>query len=191
MILGGKRAGHVARRSGYAVEDKLSCLWVLCWKGRGHRQVPLSNGKCDALKLLSWKDDRWAREDNVIWDSRYLSFTQFHRLEDTTGFWTWWYVWFLSRYCQFEFIRFITNIHHLFHQPLPLSPDNIFKISKYISSTGHSQVMLRAKSGLARVGVHILPLPVRFQWLNRRFKIHIARCCKFVMLHGHRIPTRT
>ena len=28
MILAGKRVGHVARRSGYAVEDKLPCLWV-------------------------------------------------------------------------------------------------------------------------------------------------------------------
>jgi len=26
MILGGKRAGHVARRSGYAVGDKFSCF---------------------------------------------------------------------------------------------------------------------------------------------------------------------
>ncbi len=29
MILGGKRAGHVPRRSGYAVEDNPSCRSVL------------------------------------------------------------------------------------------------------------------------------------------------------------------
>ncbi len=29
MILGGKRVGHVARRSGYAVGDKPSCRRVL------------------------------------------------------------------------------------------------------------------------------------------------------------------
>jgi len=35
---------------------------------------------------------------------RYLRFTQFLELEDTTGFWTLWYVWFVSRYAQLNYL---------------------------------------------------------------------------------------
>ena len=55
---------------------------------------------------------------DLIYGIRYLRFTQFPRLEDTTGFWTRWYVWFLSRYVTFSNIRIWCASHEYRHRGL-------------------------------------------------------------------------